>query len=59
MVHKSRDREDHVSRQDENGHMMFYRIGGESEDCTEVRCMGCGAHHVISCWAFGGYNAAW
>ena len=37
---------------------MLCEIGGEGEDCTEVRCMGCGVHHVMSFWAFGGYMAA-
>ena len=52
------DREEHVSSQGENGHLMLYGIGGEGENPTEVRCMGCGAHHVMSFWAFGGYTAA-
>ena len=38
---------------------MLYGISGEGEDCIEVRCMGCGAHHVMSFGAFGGNNAAW
>ena len=37
---------------------MLYGISGEGEDCTEVRCIGCGAHHMMSFWAFGGNNAA-
>ena len=52
------DREEHVSSQGENGHLMLYGIGEEGENPTEVRCMGCGAHHVMSFWAFGGYTAA-
>ena len=35
---------------------MLYGIGGEGEDCNEVRCMRYGAHHVMSFWAFGGYT---
>ena len=52
------DREDHVSCQGENGHLMLYGNGGEGEDCAEGRCMGCGAHHVMSISAFEGYKAA-
>ena len=37
---------------------MLYGISEEGEDCTEVRCMGCGAHHMMSFWAFGGNKAA-
>ena len=51
------DRYEHLSGQGENGHLMLYGIGGEGENCTDVRCMGCGAHHVMSFSAFGGYKA--
>ena len=36
---------------------MLYRTSREGEDSTEVRCMGCGTHHVILFGAFGGNNA--
>ena len=36
---------------------MLYRLGGEGDQCTEVRCVRGGTHHVLSSWAFGLYNA--
>ena len=52
------DREEHVSSQGENGHLMLYGVRGEGEDCTEVRCMGGGSQHKTSFGAFGGKKAA-
>ena len=52
------DSEEHLSGQCENGHLMLYGVRGEGEDCTEVRCMGCGAQHMMSFGAFGGNKAA-
>ena len=52
------DREDHVCCQGENGNLMLYGVGGKGEDCTDVRCMGCGEHHVMWFWAFGESKAA-
>ena len=37
---------------------MLYGISGEGEDCTEVRCMRYGTHHVMSFGAFGGNKVA-
>ena len=37
---------------------MLYRTSREGEDSTEVRCMGCGTHRVMSFWAVGGNKAA-
>ena len=36
---KYEDREDHMSRQGENSHLMLYGIGGEGENDTKVRCV--------------------
>ena len=48
-----RDREEHVSRQGKNGHLMLYGMGGEGKQCTDVRCVRYGTHHVLSLWEFG------
>ena len=52
------DSEEHLSGQCENGRLMLYGVHGEGEDCSEVRCMGCGSHHVMSFGTFGGTKAA-
>ena len=51
------DNEEHLSGQCENDHLMLDGLRGECEDCTKVRCMRCGAHHVMSFRAFGGNKA--
>ena len=42
------DGEEHVCCQGENGPLMLYGVGGEGEDCSAIRCMGCGAHHMMA-----------
>jgi len=54
-----RDREEHVIRQGKNCELMLYRLGEEGDHCTEVRCVRCVTHYVLSLWEFRLDKATW
>ena len=45
---KYRNREDHVCDQNQDGHLVLYRVYGKCDRLAQVRRERRGAHHVMS-----------